>query len=182
MQEAAVSPLTAWLNFYIIIGSSAGALTGLMFVVITLIAGTRDRKAGGAVAAFATPTVVHFCLVLLVAAIFSAPWQALWNASLLLGLLGLGGMIYVVIVIRRTGRQTSYQPVLEDWLSHGILPLISYTAFAVAAILLPGNPTPALFVTGAAAVLLLFIGIHNAWDTITYVAVQLFQQDNKSQD
>jgi hypothetical protein len=177
-----VSPLTTWQNFYVIIGSSAGALTGLMFVVITLIAGAQVRRSSGTLAAFGTPNVVHFCVALLVAAILSAPWQALWNASLLLGLSGLGGVTYVVIVVRRTRRQTDYQPVLEDWLWHTVFPLVSYTALVVAAILLPGNTTPALFGIGAATVLLLFIGIHNAWDTVTYVVVELSQPEDKSQD
>ena len=181
MQEAAVSPLTTWQNFYVIIGSSAGALTGLMFVVITLIAGARMRRSSGSVAAFGTPTVVHFCVALLVAAILSAPWQALWNAALLLGISGLGGMTYVVIVIRRARRQTDYQPVLEDWLFHTVLPLVSYTALVVAAILLPGYPALALYVIGAVTVLLLFIGIHNAWDTVTYVAITRLESQGKSQ-
>jgi hypothetical protein len=174
--------LTTWQNFYVIIGSSAAALTGLMFVVITLIARTREPRASESVAAFSTPNVVHFCAALLVAAILSAPWQALWHASLLLGLSGLGGVTYVVIVLRRARRQTSYQPVLEDWLWHTVFPLVSYTALVVASILLPGNPVLTLFVIGAATVLLLFIGIHNAWDTVTYVAIERSQPENKSQD
>ena len=89
--EAAVSLFTIWQNFYVIIGSSAGALTGLMFVVITLVTGDRARRASGPFAAFGSPTVVHFCVALLVAVILSAPWQVLWNAGLLLGLCGLGG-------------------------------------------------------------------------------------------
>src|SRR6266702_4714225 len=91
-----VSPLTSWQSFYVIIGSSAAALTGLMFVVVTLIAGVRVRSSSGTIAAFGTPTVVHFCLALLVAAILSAPWQVLWIAGLLLGLCGLGGVAYIV--------------------------------------------------------------------------------------
>ena len=182
MQEAGVSFLATWQNFYVIIGSSAGALTGLMFVVITLIAGTRGPRASEALAAFGTPNVLHFCAALLVAAILSAPWQVLWNAGLLLGLCGLGGVTYVVIVIRRARRQTDYQPVLEDWLWHTVFPLVSYTALLVAATLLPGNPAPALFVIAAGTVLLLFIGIHNAWDTVTYVAIERSQLENKSKD
>src|SRR5947208_12183768 len=156
MQEAAVLPLPTWGNFYVIIGSAAAALTGLMFVVITLIAGARVRRSSGTIAAFGTPTVVHFCAALLVAAILSAPWQALWNAGLLLGLSGLGGVTYVVIVVRRARRQTDYQPVLEDWLWHTVFPLISYTALVVAAIVLLGNPALALFVIAAVTLLLLF--------------------------
>src|SRR3989440_9377308 len=149
VQEAAVSPLTTWQNFYVIIGSSAASLTGLMFVVITLIAGARVRGASGGLAAFGSPTVVHFGAALLVAAILSAPWQALWNAGLLLGLCGLGGVTYVVIVVRRARRQTDYQLVLEDWLWYITFPLVSYIAFVVSAILLPVNPAPGLFVIGA---------------------------------
>src|SRR5213082_2405110 len=170
MQEAVLSPLATWQNFYVIIGSAAATLTGLMFVVITLIAGVRVRVSSpsGGIAAFSTPNVVHFCAALLVAAILSAPWQALWNAGLLLGLCGLWGVSYVVIVLRRARRQTDYHPVLEDWLWHMVFPLVSYTALVVAAIVLLGNPALALFVIAAVALLLLFIGIHNAWDTVTY--------------
>ena len=75
-----------------------------------------------------------------------------------------------------------YAPVLEDWLWHTVFPLISYTALVVAAILLPGNPAPALFVTGGATLLLLFIGIHNAWDNVTYVVIAQSQPENKSQE
>ncbi len=182
MQETAVPLLTTWQNFYVIIGSSAGALTGLMFVVITLIAGSRVRRSSEPIAAFGTPNVVHFCAALLIAAILCAPWQMLWNAGLLLGLCGLGGITYVAIAARRVRRQTDYTPVLEDWLWHTVFPLVSYTALVVAAIMLPGNPAPALFVTGAATVLLLFIGIHNAWDTVTYVVLEQSQPENKSQD
>jgi uncharacterized membrane protein YhdT len=88
----------------------------------------------------------------------------------------------VVIVLRRLLRQTQYQPVLEDWLWHAAFPLVSYTALVVAAFLLPGNPGPALFVIAAVTVLLLFIGIHNAWDNVTYIAIELSQPQNKSQD
>src|SRR6266699_2846627 len=162
--------------------ANAASLTGLMFVVVTLIAGTREPRASKALAAFSTPNVVHFCVALLVAAILSAPWQVLWPVSLLLGLLGLGGVTYVVIVLRRARRQTDYQPVLEDWLWHTIFPLVSYTALLVAAIVLPGNPALALFVIAAGTVLLLFTGIHNAWDNVIYIAIELSRPQNKSQD
>jgi hypothetical protein len=184
MQEALLSPLAPWHNFYSIIGSAAATLTGLLFVVITLISGVRVRVSspGSGIAVFSTPNVVHFGAALLVAALLSAPWQALWPAGLLLGLAGLGGATYVIIVLRRARRQSDYQAVLEDWLWHTLFPLVSYTAFLVAALLLPGYAAPALFVIAAATVLLLFIGIHNAWDNVTYIAIELSQPENKRQD
>jgi hypothetical protein len=184
MQEAAVSPLATWQNFYVLIGSAAATLTGLMFVVVTLIAGVRLRTStpSEAFATFNTPNVVHFCLALLVAAILIAPWQALWQSGVLLGLTGLGGVGYILIVLRRVRRQRDYQPVLEDWLFHTLFPLVSYSALVVAALLLPGQPAPALFVTAAGTLLLLFIGIHNAWDNVTYIALELSQPQNKRLD
>jgi hypothetical protein len=184
MQEAVLSPLATWQTFYVLVGTAAATLTGLMFVVATLIAGVRVRVSlqSEAFATFNTPNVVHFCVALLVAALLSAPWQALWQVGLLLGLSGLGGMIYVLIVLRRARRQRDYQPVLEDWLWHTVFPLVSYTALLVAAILLPGHAALALFVIAAATLLLLFIGIHNAWDNVTYIAIDLSQQENRSQD
>lgn len=37
MQEAGLPLLTNWQNFYVIIGSGAATLTGLMFVVVALL-------------------------------------------------------------------------------------------------------------------------------------------------
>lgn len=183
MQEAGLSPLAGWQNFYVIVGSAAATLTGLIFIVATLIAGLRRSAASSETfATFNTPNVVHFGAALLVAAILSAPWPALWEAGWLLGLLGVVGVLYMVIVLRRARRQRHYQPVLEDWLCHTVLPLVSYTALLSAAIELPGHPTASLFVIAAGTVLLLFIGIHNAWDNVAYIAIELNQRRDTSQD
>ena len=89
----------------------------------------------------------------------------------------------MIIVLRRARRrQGDYQPVLEDWLWHIVFPLVSYTALVVAALLLPIHPAPALFVIAAGTLLLLFIGIHNAWDDVIYIAIELPGPENKSQD
>lgn len=182
MHEAVVAPLPTWQNFYVIIGSAAAALTGLMFVVITLIAGKRDRGSNGEIGAFGTPTVVHFCAALLIAAILSAPWQALWHVSLPLGLAGLVGLIYIGIIARRMRLQAGYQSVLEDWLWHAILPSVAYIVLVVAAIMLPNYAIPSLFAIGAATLLLLFIGIHNAWDTVTYITLKYSAPEKTRQD
>ena len=173
MSLAAVSSLANWDNFYVIVGSSAGALTGLTFVVVTLVGERRSPGSSRAVDAYSTPTVVHFSLTLLIAALLSAPWPTLTPPSLVLTLIGLGGVIYCAIVTRRLRQHFDYQPVLEDWLWHAAFPFIAYLALLIAAILLAAMTIPALFVIGAVMLLLVFVGIHNAWDTLTYVAVVL---------
>src|SRR5262245_51013333 len=143
--------LTEWESFYVIIGSSAAALTGLMFVVITLIADLKSHESSGAVAAFGTPTVVHFCAALIVSATLSAPWHSITRVAAALGVCGLWGVAYTLVVVRRARRQDSYKPVFEDWLWHTALPLTSYTALLVAAVVLPRGVESSLFVVAAVA-------------------------------
>jgi hypothetical protein len=182
MPEALLAPLAPWQSFYVLIGTVAATLTGLMFVVITLSASTSRPGRNQVLGAFATPTLVHFGAALLIAVQFNAPWPVLWPPSVLLGLCGVGGVTYGIVVLRRARQQTEYQAVLEDWLWHFIFPPVAYVAFIAAAVVLPGNPTPALFISGAATVLLLFIGIHNAWDAVVYITLMDSQSEQQSQD
>jgi len=170
VEPTAVSPFSAWENFYVIIGSSAAALTGLQFVVVVL--GAEARSLGPEVGAFGTPTVVHFCAVLLMSAILSVPWRTVSHAGLALSAVGVAGIVYMVVVIRRARGQTRYVPVLEDWLWHCAFPFIAYVTLLAAALLLQRDPPTCLLLIGATALLLLFIGIHNAWDAVTYIATQ----------
>ena len=160
--------LDGWENFYVIVGSSAGALIGLQFVVLTLIAERPPLRAAEAGAAFATPTIVHFGVVLLLSAVVSVPWHEIGIVSVVWGLVGFCGIIYTVVVARRLRVQTTYKPVFEDWLFHVLLPFAAYAMAAASAFMAQSLARPATFVIGAAALLLLFIGIHNAWDAVTY--------------
>ena len=163
-----MSELTEWDSFYVIVGSAAGGLIGLQFVVMTLIAERPPLRAAEAGAAFATPTIVHFGAVLLLSAVLRVPWKAITDAATLWGLVGLAGVAYSVIVARRMRKQAVYRPQFEDWLFHVLLPLAAYTLLALSAVTASFLTREALFGVGAAALLLLFIGIHNAWDSVAY--------------
>lgn len=164
-----MAALGGWANFYVIVGSAAGALIGLQFVVMTPITNLPinrgDAQAGQS---FTTPTVVHFGVVLLLSAVGSAPWNGIAAVAVLWGIIGLGGVVYIVIVTRRMRLQTTYHAVFEDWLFHVLLPFTSYALLFLAAGVSYSHPRSALFFVGAGALLLLFIGIHNAWDIVTY--------------
>ncbi len=163
------NPLADWNSFYVIVGSSGAALIGLQFVVMALIADIRPRSSARTISAFGTPTVVHFGGALLVSAIMSAPWPSLVAASIALVICGLAGLGYGAVVLNHTRHQTVYRPVWEDWLWHTILPGAAYAAIALGALFLRSVAHVALFPVGAAALTLLFVGIHNAWDTVTYL-------------
>jgi hypothetical protein len=172
MIEPSLSPLAGWESFYVIVGSSAAALTGLNFVVVALGADRGLLSQTGAVAAFSTPTIVHFCSVLLLSAGLSAPWPDVSRLGWAIGLGGAAGLVYVAIVLRRTRRQKSYEPVLEDWIWHVTLPFAAYAAMLVGGLVFQSQLKNALFIVAGAALLLLYVGIHNAWDAAAWLAVE----------
>jgi hypothetical protein len=168
--------LSGWGNFFVITGSSAGALTGLMFVVITLVAGQEREEATvrDGVETFSSPTVVHFCAALLVSAILSAPWHGRAGPAILLALTGAYGTFYAGRVAWRMSTVTSrstYTPGFDDWFYYAVMPLAGYVGILVAAILLANFASVSFFIFGGCVMLLIFLGIRNAWDTVTFIAV-----------
>jgi hypothetical protein len=164
----------AWENFYVITGSSSAALTGLVFIVVTLSADRRrmsdtaTRSEGTSI--FSSPTVVHFCAAFFTAGVFSAPWHALVIPGALIGIMGIFGVAYSANTGIRAHRLTSYQADASDWIWFIILPLLAYIIVAVSGFALALIPTTAAFALAGANLLLIFIGIHNAWDVVTYLA------------
>lgn len=163
--------LSPWSNFYVIVGSSAGALTGLMFVVITLLAGVeRSGALTDGVGAFTSPSVVHLCVALVVSAVLTAPWDSVVAVACVLGVVACYGICYMVVVWYRTMRQSVYRPELSDWMWYSILPSLAYLALVAGAIRFVWAPAGMLFALAGAVLLLILVGIHNAWDTVTFVA------------
>ncbi len=160
--------LARWQNFYVIVGSSAGALIGLQFVVLTLISRTPARANATAGSAFATPSIVHFATALGLSAIFCAPWEGVGAFTGVWTVIGVGGVVYALLVLRKVRIQSAYRPQFEDWLFHVILPLAAYATLAASAFAARSHMREALFGAAGAALLLLFIGIHNAWDAVTW--------------
>jgi hypothetical protein len=155
-----------WESFYVIVGAAAGALIGLQFVVMTLIAERRTSATGGA--AYATPQIVHFSAALFLCALIRAPWHGIAPAAALWGLTGLSGFVYELVIARRMSAWSSYRPAFEDWFFHVALPLSAYALLAVSAAAALWHAEEALFALAAATLMLLFAGIHNAWDAVTW--------------
>ena len=176
MHEAATG-LSAWESFYVIVGSSGGALIGLQFVVMTLIAESRMRRQTGGISAFGAPTSVHLTGALVVSAIMSAPWPSLGSVSIALGICGIGGLIYSTIVFRRAMRQTDYKPVWQDYVWFMALPCVAYAALLFDAAFLRGHNPITLFIAAAVALGLLLIGVHNAWDSVTHIVTEEMKED-----
>ncbi len=184
MPETGLPLLTTWQNFYMIAGTAAATLTGLMFIVITLMADFEREvpTLNAGISAFNSPTVVHFCTVLLMAALLSAPWPAFWSAGLVLGLLGLGEIIYLLTVIRWMRRVPNYETPLKDWLWYSAVPLGAHILLIAAAITLPAYSALALYLIGVVMLALLFTGIRNAWDLVTFLAIERSHPKDKKSE
>ncbi len=164
-----MSELAHWDSFYVIVGSAAGALIGLQFVVLTLVAERPPEGDAEMVgAAFATPTIVHFGIVLLTAAVLRMPWHSITALSVTWGLVGIFGLVYTAVVARRLALQKGYSPDREDWIRHVAVPLLAYAGFATTAFTATSYENDSLFALGASVLTLLLSGIHNAWDSIAY--------------
>jgi hypothetical protein len=171
--------LADWSNFYVITGSAGAGLTGLTFVVIVLVAQARRANMRG-LRAFVTPTIVHFCTVLGLAAFLCAPHQTATSLSIGLGAAGAVGLIYAGAVAAGMRRTGSYVAVLEDWLWHALLPMLAYGALLAMAFLTLHRTEQSLYGVAAVSMLLLFTGIHNAWDVA--VSISIGKQPDSSQN
>jgi len=170
--DPALEQLAAWGNYYVIVGSAAGGLTGLMFVVIALAAQVNSLGTERGLSAFASPTIVHFCAVLITAAVIASPGHHAAALGPLFAAGGLVGIVYVAWAMRQGMQQADYTPVRSDWIWHAWVPSLAYAAILGAgATMVAGALDAGLYVLGAATLLLLFTGIHNAWDTAIWIAL-----------
>jgi hypothetical protein len=171
MHNPLLAALQDWTNFYVIVGSSAGALTGLQFVVMALIAQVRAGGSMHDVQAFGSPTIVDFCAALFISATVAAPWQNIAAVAWVLKLTGAAGVLYSLNSIRHALKPTGYTPDAEDWTWYVGLPLIAYVGLFVSGLRLQQHPEGTLFAIAAVALSLLFIGIRNSWDSVTYIVM-----------
>jgi hypothetical protein len=163
--------LEGWDNFYVIVGGAAAGLTGLTFVVIALAADAHMARLSG-LRVFVSPTVIHFASVLWVSALVSVPGHTPLSLGLCMLVSGAIGVVYGARTLWRMWRFEDYDAVAEDWTFNGIMPLLAYLAIAVAGTMIWAHVTVAVYLIGAATLVLLFVGIHNAWDLAVWIIAE----------
>lgn len=162
-----------WHDFYLLVGTASATLVGLMFVAASIGASIFNQDRQPAMSAFIGSTVVHFSAVLLIcilAAIPSHTWGTFGAVIAAAGLVGLGysGRIWVQIFIRR-----SFAVDIVDRLFYGLVPVVGYLLVAIAGfLLLLRLGTAGADLLAAALITLLFAGIHNAWDMMSWMVMR----------
>jgi hypothetical protein len=169
--EAWVRQLEAWHDFYVILGSAAAGLTGLMFVVVSLRQAPAVPRSAAAVRAFLAPTVVFFTTILIVSATMTVPPLPEPVLGGLLAAGGVGALVYMAITrVHSLWRESNLDR--PDWFWYAGLPILAYTLLAAAGICLLARLDPALYLVGATMLLLLVNGIRNAWDLVIWMTRQ----------
>jgi hypothetical protein len=166
-----------WHDFYLLVGSAAGALIGLLFVVATLTAGFSPERGRRGVAFFMTPTLFHLGVILALSAMAMAPdldGRATGGLVAASALAGAAFCVYAIAGIRSAGQADHWSDV---W-CYGAAPLAAYAALGViaAAFWMGSVAAPAL---AAVLMALLAIAIRNAWDLVTWMAPRA-SHDEKS--
>jgi hypothetical protein len=166
---AAVAMIEGWHEFYLLVGTSAAALTGLMFVVISISPETIAERPTAGVRAFVTPTMVFFITALAISALMLVPHLAPAALAVLLALASVAGIGYLLWV-RGHHHWRAGKLDAEDWVFFIGLPFLSYILLLVAAIAIWRGSAPGAPMLAFVTVLLLVVGIHNAWDLVIWLA------------
>lgn len=161
-------PIAEWRDFYVMIGTAAGALVGATFIVASLASDMGEKRTTG-MKGFISPTTVHLSSVLVGSAVLVVPTLTPRMLEYLIGAGGLGGVIYGVIVVTRIWH---LKLDAADWCFYALLPLGAYVAMAAAAVLAGREAEPALEVLAASFIALLAIGLRNAWDMATFMIMR----------
>jgi hypothetical protein len=109
---------------------------------------------------------------MLVSSVLCAPWPEYSGLRLALGVLGGVSLAYAVVVFRRTRHQKGYEATAYDLVWHVLFPALAYTTVLIGALAAGESSHWPFFAIAGAVLLLLCVGIHNSWDTVTYLTLQ----------
>src|SRR5882762_10725753 len=119
--------------------------------------------------AFVTPTMVFFTTALAISALMLVPHIAPSALAVLLALGSVAGIGYLLWV-RGHHHWREGKLDAEDWVFFIGLPFLSYILLLVAAIAIWRGRAPGAPMLAFVTVLLLVVGIHNAWDLVIWLA------------
>lgn len=164
-----------WQNFYLLAGGASATLVGLMFVAISLGSGLYAPQHLPGLARSLSPTFTYFVYVLVTAVIVLVPTVTATVLGGLLVLVGLASLGYTLGKLPGTRERYRKREIdKSDLMWYLLLPVISYLLYCDAGIgLLKAGPRGrALDVLASASVLLLVIGVRNAWDLVIWMVLR----------
>lgn len=166
-----------WHDYYLMLGSCAAALIGLMFVVMTLTAGHDRNQAEQGKHLYSSPIVLHLAVVLALSGAalvpdMAAPTFGIGVAAVALFGLGLG-VRSAVGIARWSGAPSSG----FDMFWYGAAPAIVYAGLLASAFGIFRGAGWASIAVAADLMVLMLVSIHAEWDLVTFLAPVAKQED-----
>lgn len=162
-----------WDSFYLLVGGAAGALIGLLFIVVTLIHGSDAELKLRAASVYMTPTVAHLAMVLLLSALSTAPGIPIHPTGVIFGGCALVCLAFTARALFMFVTKAVQASHWSDLWGYGVLPFAACLGLAAAVAAIWWAPA-AVAARGIAAsvVFLLLIAIRNAWDLVTWITAK----------
>ncbi|MBZ9750012.1 hypothetical protein K7W42_03950 [Deinococcus sp. HMF7604] len=173
-----------WETFYLLTGTAGATLAGLMFVAVTVGERATDRQRLPILRMHSDPALLAFVLNLVLSAALLIPSLTReWLGTLLLSAGGLG-LVYLTVVLRHLHRRVQMRGWdLADWLWYAAAPIGACVLLLWSGTLtLSRHSHAALNLTGLTALVLLVMGIRNAWDLVTFALARVTGDGKDSQD
>ena len=165
--------LQPWQNFYVLVGTAAATLTGLMFLSVTFGSSLVTRETAHISRAFLNPIYEHFVQVLLTAWLTTVPvldWSVFGSLLVVLGLLRLTTLPRVFRHYQEAQRRAG-DVDLSDWLMAIVLPLLCHLGLLVTGAAFVLHASGAVASLAVVTLTLLFIAIHGAWELLVWMAL-----------
>lgn len=159
-----------WQNFYLLIGPSAAALTGWLFVVATLTQNSRDHaQTAHGMRIYSTPIVFHLAMIVLVSALSLMPHTPVAVIAGAVSAIATAGLLYCLFVGHQI-RKRRLPGHWTDFWTYAVATAIAYAVQLAAGIgLMLGWPAACWMLAGSFLAQMM-IAIHNAWDLVTWLA------------
>ncbi|TQS43371.1 hypothetical protein [Cryptosporangium phraense] len=153
---------TDWQSFAVMIGGASGALTGLLFVAVSLnatrIAGHRGLRAS------AVQTLVLFLAPLVMAAVLLVPGQPGWVLGAELVAAGLGASLSLLVTGQRRRGLSVDDERLVSIFDRRDTNVVVLLLFVVSGVLLVCGVDAGLYLLLPASLVAFLSGVLNAWN------------------
>jgi hypothetical protein len=162
--------LSAWNDFYMLLGTAAAALLALLFVAASVGTGFLSFERATGTRIYISPVVTHFTGILFGCAVGLIPILGATGLAFIYGFSAATGIGYCLFISHRV--LTSSAIDLDDRICHGVVPPAAYALGLAAAVLFYQNSPHAPALLALALLLLLLVNIRNAWDLILFIVRQ----------
>jgi hypothetical protein len=171
VSDAFSEVLARWQNFFLLTGTAAATLMGLVFVAGALATSAAQRGTARARETFVTPILKHFGYVLAIAVVSLVPIHSARSYGLALLLIGLVLFRQTVGVLRGI-REVGTAVARIHWIWHFVLPLLASLGLVAMGTALGIGLAWAEAGVACDTALLLAIATRNSWALATWIIEQ----------